>query len=89
MNGGREIPPSYEKWMGAAVRQATQLLARGRATQIVRLKADDYFKWLAERCAADTAAERLAYLARMHGVAGCKAPSGSLNPKWPQNPTMH
>lgn len=89
MNGGRGMPASYNDWLGIAVQEVTRLLARGTAVQIVRLKPDDYFRWLAERCAADTPSERLAYLAAMHGEAGCAPSSDFLLPNWPQTPTAH
>lgn len=89
MNGGKNMPPSYEDWMNKAVREVMQLLARGTATQIVRLRPGDYFRWLVDRCAADNPAERLAYLALLHGQSGCPAAPGSLAPHWPQTATIH
>lgn len=89
MNGGTAMPPRYEEWLDGAVHEVTQLLARGRTTQIVRLKPEDYFLWLSQRCAPDSPEERAAYLAVVHGSAGCPVEPGLLPPNWPQRPAMH
>ena len=89
MNGGTAMPVKYEDWLERAVGEVTQLLARGRATQIVRLKPDHYFRWLAARCAPDSLEERVAYLAVVHSSAGCAVEPSSLCPNWPQAATIH
>ena len=71
MQGGSNMPSSYDEWLGKAVREVTRLLAKGQAVQIVRLTPDTYFEWLTRRCAADTNEERLAYLGDMTALSGC------------------
>jgi hypothetical protein len=78
MNGGTGLAPTYEEWLRAAIQEVTHLLAAGNAIQIVRLRPDTYFEWLATRCAPDTSKERLAYLSDMTARSGCVDRHGTL-----------
>jgi hypothetical protein len=71
MNGGANMPSSYDDWLGKAVQEVSKLLATGKAVQLVCLTPATYFEWLTRRCAADTGEERLAYLCDMTARSGC------------------
>jgi hypothetical protein len=71
MNGGNGLASTYDEWLRAAIQEVKRLLATGNAIQIVRLRPDTYFEWLAARCAPDTGEARLAYLSDMTARAGC------------------
>lgn len=89
MNGGAELAPAYDEWLRDAIQEVTRLLAAGNAIQIVRLRPDTYFEWLATRCAPDTREERLAYLSDLTARSGCVDRDGTLASSGRRAQTRH
>lgn len=78
MNGGSALPARYAQWAALAQRELNDLLGSGCAAQIVRVRPDQYFAWLKQRCAADTPAERKLYMRHLAAEAGGELPADAL-----------
>jgi len=78
-----EIPPDYETWHASALEVMNDWLSRGRALQIVTIRADEFLCWLERKGLPNTAETRLKYVeerARGDGpssVVGLAAEAGA------------
>lgn len=69
------MPPDYAEWHRNAQRVLSELLAAGRAIQVITIKPDDYLAWLGST--PNTAAARLRYVEQIAAGAVDSAEAGS------------
>lgn len=57
-----QMPPDYSVWLRNATQAMKNMLARGRAVQVVTIRLGPYHAWLATRSLQCTAATRRRYV---------------------------